>query len=97
MLKYKWIEDDYMSTEFRLYNVEEKELFDNKTKVEKEQILLEMVECALAYGYKPTARKYSTYPATVRRWVKIYKQYGKSGLKLNKRRNALYEQLSFFD
>lgn len=86
-----------MPTEFKLYNVEKGDLFDNKSKIEKEEILLEMVECAIKYGYKPTARKYKTYPSTVRRWVKVYKQYGKSGLKLNKRRNVSYEQLSFLE
>lgn len=70
-----------MSTEFRLYNVEEKDLYQNKSKEEKEKILLEMVEYALKYGNKPAARYYNTYPSTVRRWVNKYKEKGKEGLK----------------
>ena len=70
-----------MSTEFRLYGVDEKDLYQNKTKEEKEAILLDMVEYALKYGNKPAARYYNTYPATVRRWVKKYKEQGKEGLK----------------
>ncbi|MBQ9072380.1 MAG: helix-turn-helix domain-containing protein [Bacilli bacterium] len=70
-----------MSTEFRLYDVDEKDLYENKTKEEKEAILLDMVEYALKYGNKPAARYYNTYPSTVRRWVKKYKENGKEGLK----------------
>lgn len=86
-----------MPTEFVLYNVDKKDLFDNKSKEEKEMLLPEMVREALIYGYKPVARKYCTYPATVRRWVRIYQEYGEKGLKLNKRRKSSYEQLSFFE
>ena len=75
-----------MPTEFVLYNASEKDLFENKTKEEKERILPEMVREALLYGYKPIARKYYTYPSTVRRWVRIYQEYGLDGLKLNKKR-----------
>ncbi|MBQ6687112.1 MAG: helix-turn-helix domain-containing protein [Bacilli bacterium] len=80
--------DDIMPTEFVLYNASEDKLFENKSKKEKEQILPEMVRDALIYGYKPVARKYYTYPATVRRWVRIYQEYGEEGLKLNKRRTG---------
>lgn len=70
-----------MATEFMLYNVEEKDLFRNKPKEEREKLLLEMVEYALKYGNKPAARKYNTYPSTIRRWIKIYNEYGPEGLK----------------
>ncbi len=69
-----------MSTEFKLYNVDEKDLYVNKCKKEKEKILLDMVTYALKYGNKPAARYYNTYPSTVRRWVNIYKEKGKDGL-----------------
>lgn len=70
-----------MSTEFKLYDVEEKDLYKNKRKEEKEKILLDMVNYALKYGNKPAARYYKTYPSTVRRWLKKYKEKGKEGLK----------------
>ena len=70
-----------MPTEFRLYNVDEKDLYKKKSKQEKEQILLEMVEYALKYGNKPAARYYNTYPSTVRRWVNKYKVGGVDALK----------------
>lgn len=70
-----------MSTEFRLYNVEPKDLYKNKSKEEKQKILLDMVEYALKYGNKPAARYYNTYPSTVRRWVNKYKENGIDALK----------------
>ena len=70
-----------MSTEFKLYNIDEKDLYNNKSKQEKQSILLDMVEYALKYGNKPAARYFNTYPSTVRRWVKKYKEKGKEGLK----------------
>lgn len=73
-----------MATEFRLYNVDEKDLYSKKSASEREKILLEMVEMALQKGYKPTARKYNTYPSTVRRWVRKYQSGGKEALKLTK-------------
>ncbi len=73
-----------MATEFRLYNVDEKDLYSKKSAKEREKILLEMVEMALQKGYKPTARKYNTYPSTVRRWVRKYQAGGKEALKLTK-------------
>lgn len=69
-----------MSTEFKLYNVEEKDLYKNKSKEERQAILLEMVEYALKHGNKPAARYYNTCPKTVRRWVNIYKEFGESAL-----------------
>lgn len=70
-----------MSTEFKLYNVKKEDLFSSKTKKEREALLYEMVLYALDYGIKPCARKYNTYPQTVRKWVNIYKKNGKEGLK----------------
>lgn len=70
-----------MPTEFKLYNVEEKDLYKNKSRKEKEKILMDMVEFALKYGNKPAARQFNTYPSTVRRWVNKYKEKGKDGLK----------------
>ncbi len=75
-----------MPTEFVLYNAREEDLFENKTKEEKEKLLPIMVKEALIYGYKPIARKYYTYPSTVRRWVRVYQEYGEDGLKLNQKR-----------
>lgn len=60
-----------MSTEFHLYNVDKKDLYKNKSKNEKELIRIEMVKYASLYGIKPAARKYNTYPKTVRKWVQI--------------------------
>ena len=73
-----------MSTEFRLYNYEEKDLFSNKTREEKEALLLDMVLYAKKYGNKPAARKYLTYPGTVRKWVQKYDEFGADGLKYKK-------------
>jgi len=71
-----------MPTEFILYYEKEEDLFKNKTKEEKEKILPEMVEYAIRYGNKPAARKYCTYPSTVRKWVKKYQEFGIDGLKI---------------
>lgn len=73
-----------MATEFKLYNVEEKDMFKNRPKDEREEILLEMVHYALKYGNKPAARKYNTYPSTIRRWVNKYKEFGEDDLKYKK-------------
>ncbi len=70
-----------MSTEFKLYDVQEQDLYKNKSKKEKEAVLFDMVNYALKYGNKPAARFYKTYPSTVRRWVKKYKNEGIDGLK----------------
>lgn len=63
-----------MSTNFKLYNVNKDELYVNKTKEEKEIIRYEMAKMALERGIKPTARYYNTYPATVRKYLRIYKE-----------------------
>lgn len=70
-----------MATEFVLYDVEEKDMFKNQPKEAREKLLREMVDYALKYGNKPAARKYKTYPSTIRRWVNKYKEYGEDGLK----------------
>ena len=56
-----------------MYNVDEKELFKNKSKEEKLKIIPNMVEYAIKYGNKPAARYFNTYPSTVRRYVNEYK------------------------
>ncbi len=61
-----------MSTEYKLYNVKKDDMYANKTKEEKDKIRRKMVKEAKIRGVKPTARKYNTYPATVRRWIKKY-------------------------
>lgn len=70
-----------MSTEFKLYDVDEKDLYRNKSKDEKEKMLMDIVNYALKYGNKPAARYFNTYPSTVRYWVNKYKENGKDGLK----------------
>lgn len=75
-----------MSTEYRLYNVEKKDMYYKKSPEEREKILLEMVQMALEKGFKPTARKYNTYPSTVRRWVKKYQEGGEEALKIKYKR-----------
>lgn len=73
-----------MATEYVLCYNDEKELFKNKSKDEKERMLPELVEYALKYGNKPAARKYFTYPSTIRNWVKRYNEFGLEGLKIKK-------------
>lgn len=70
-----------MPTPFFIKYNNEDELYKNKTKEEKEAILPELVSYALSHGNKPAARKYRTYPSTVRKWVRVYEQYGLEGLK----------------
>lgn len=66
-----------MSTEFRLYNVQEKDLYANKTKEERKILQKEMVKMAKERGIKPTARYFNTYPSTVRRYLKKYEEMEK--------------------
>lgn len=66
-----------MSTEFKLYNVQEKDLYANKTKEEKEALRDDIIKMALERGIKPTARYFNTYPATVRRYLKKYEEFNK--------------------
>lgn len=73
-----------MPTEFTLKDIKKKDLYQKKTKSEREKLLIEMVEYALKYGNKPAARYFNTYPSTVRRWVKIYNEEGINGLKFKK-------------
>lgn len=63
-----------MSTEFKLYNVKKEDMYSSKSIEEKNDIRRKMVEEAKIRGVKPTARKYNTYPATVRRWIKRFKE-----------------------
>lgn len=63
-----------MSNDFKLYNVDKEDLYVNKTKEEKLSIQIEMAKMALERGIKPTARYFNTYPPTVRRYLKKYKE-----------------------
>lgn len=69
-----------MSTEFKLYNVSDEDLYKNQTPEEKTRIRMEMVVMAKERGIKPTARYFNTYPSTVRRIIKIYEEKGPEGL-----------------
>ena len=61
-----------MPTEFRLYNVDDKDLYKNQTKERKEELKPQIVEMAKLRGIKPTARAFNTYPGTVRRIIKEF-------------------------
>ena len=67
-----------MTTEFRLYNVNEKDLYKNQSKEKKELLKPEIIKMAKERGIKPTARYFNTYPSTVRR---ILKEVEKKGTK----------------
>lgn len=74
-----------MPTEYKLYYIDEKDLYKSKSKEEREKILYDMVQTAMKRGIKPTAREFYTYPSTVRRWLKIYNERGIDGLKFKKK------------
>ena len=61
-----------MSTEFRLYNVSDSELYCNQSAEIKKRLQPQIVEMAKKRGIKPTARYFKTYPSTVRRILKKY-------------------------
>ena len=63
-----------MSTEYRLYNVKDCDLYRNKTKEEKKELEPKIVEMAKERGIKPTARYFNTYPATVRRIIQKFEE-----------------------
>ena len=67
-----------MSTEFRLYDVDDKDLYRNKSKEEKEALKPKIIETAKKRGIKPTARYFNTYPSTVRRIIKEYEEQNKN-------------------
>ena len=67
-----------MSTEFKLYNVKKEDMYSSKSIEEKNDIRRKMVEEAKIRGVKPTARKYNTYPSTVRRWIKRFEENNKN-------------------
>lgn len=69
-----------MSTEFKLYNVSDEDLYKNQPPEEKTRMRKEMVVMAKERGIKPTARYFNTYPSTVRRIIKIYDEKGPEGL-----------------
>lgn len=86
-------------SEYKLKNVKPEDLYAKKSRKRKERILKNMVMFALKNGNKPAARKYNTYPATVRRWVKRYNEQGIEGLKYNrpKRKNTKNIQIKTTD
>lgn len=53
-------------------------MYSSKSIEEKNDIRRKMVEEAKIRGVKPTARKYNTYPATVRRWIKRFEENNKN-------------------
>ena len=61
-----------MSTEFKLYDVEKKDLYNNQSSAKKKKLRMEIYEMAKLRGIKPTARAFNTYPGTVRRILKRY-------------------------
>ena len=63
-----------MSTEFKLYNVDDEDLYRNKSPKEKFEIRKQMIVMAKEKGIKPTARYFNTYPATVRRIIRLYNE-----------------------
>ncbi len=69
-----------MSTEFKLYNVDDEDLYRNKSPKEKFEIRKQMIVMAKERGIKPTARYFNTYPATVRRIIRLYNENGEEGL-----------------
>ena len=69
-----------MSTEFKLYNVDDEDLYRNKSPKEKFEIRKQMIVMAKESGIKPTARYFNTYPATVRRIIRLYNEKGEEGL-----------------
>ncbi len=69
-----------MSTEFKLYNVNDEDLYRNKSPKEKFEIRKQMIVMAKERGIKPTARYFNTYPATVGRIIRLYNEKGEEGL-----------------
>lgn len=69
-----------MSTEFKLYNVNDEDLYRNKSPKEKFEIRKQMIAMAKEREIKPTARYFNTYPATVRRIIRLYNEKGEEGL-----------------
>ncbi len=69
-----------MSTEFKLYNVDDEDLYRNKSPKEKFEIRKQMIVMVKERGIKPTARYFNTYPATVRRIIRLYNEKGEEGL-----------------
>ncbi len=69
-----------MSTEFKLYNVNDEDLYRNKSPKEKFEIRKQMIVMVKERGIKPTARYFNTYPATVRRIIRLYNEKGEEGL-----------------
>lgn len=71
-----------MSTEFYIYDdVKEEDLYVNKSPEEQEKIRIMAVEYAIEHGNKPSARKFNTYPSSVRKWRRKFEEKGIEGLK----------------
>ena len=62
-----------MSKEFYLSeDIEEKDLYVNKSEEEKKEIRILAVKYAIKHGNKPAARKFNTYPSSIRNWRKKF-------------------------
>lgn len=74
-----------MPTPFFIYeNVKKEDLYVNKSEEEKENIRIMAVDYAIKHGNKPAARKYNTYPSSIRNWRKKYERDGITGLRNSK-------------
>ena len=63
-----------MSVEYKIYYTDERDLFVNKTKEEKDKLRPPKAKMAKERGIKPTARYFYTYPSTVRRILRKYEE-----------------------
>lgn len=63
-----------MSVEYKIYYTDERDLFVNKTKEEKDKLRPQIAKMAKERGIKPTARYFYTYPSTVRRILRRYEE-----------------------
>lgn len=59
-----------LSTEFKLYNIDEEKLYKNLSQDKKEALRPQIVEMAKKRGIKPTARYFNTYPSTIRNIIR---------------------------
>lgn len=74
-----------MSKEFYISDeIEKKDLYVNKTKEEQEKIRIMAVKYAIEHGNKPAARKFNTYPSSIRNWRKKYERNGIESLRIKK-------------
>ena len=73
-----------MSTEFKLYNVNDEDLYRNKSPKEKFEIRKQMIVMAKERGIKPTARYFNTYPGILNGYFRRKKAWQ------NKKMSILY-------